>query len=120
MVAKHDVTQSDLFATVTYRKNGAIIPVDEEGEEIPQVKPIPFLNDLTDPTRVLATEEVPEIKGYRRTQETVLIKDPTADIKVKYILKPHYIPVDSEHPYRTVKPNNYSIPVKEINSLCRG
>lgn len=114
VVAKHDVTQSDLFATVTYRKNGAIIPVDEEGEEIPQVKPIPFLNDLTDPTRVLATEEVPEIKGYRRTQETVLIKDPTADIKVKYILKPHYIPVDSEHPYRTVKPNNYSIPVKEI------
>lgn len=113
VVAKHDVTQSDLFATVTYRKNGAIIPIDEEGKVISKVEPIPFLNDLTDPTRVLATEEVPEIKGYRRTQETVLIKDSTADIKVKYILKPNYIQVDSDHPYRTVEPRSYSTPVKE-------
>lgn len=113
VVAKHDVTQSDLFATVTYKKNGAIIPVDEEGQEISEAKPVPFLNDLTDPTRVLATEEVPEIEGYRRTQETVLIKDPVADIKVKYILKPRYVQVNSEHPYRTVKPHHYSIPVKE-------
>lgn len=113
VVAKHDVTQSDLFATVTYKKNGAIIPVDEEEQEISEAKPVPFLNDLTDPTRVLATEEVPEIEGYRRTQETVLIKDPVADIKVKYILKPRYVQVNSEHPYRTVKPHHYSIPVKE-------
>lgn len=113
VVAKHDVTQSDLFATVKYQKNGAIIPVDEDGKEIAKAKSIPFLNDLTDPTRVLATEEVPEIKGYRRTKESVLIKDPAEDIKVIYILKPHYVLVDSEHPYRTVKPHNYSIPVKE-------
>lgn len=113
VVAKHDVTQSDLFATVKYQKNGAIIPVDEDGKEIAKAKSIPFLNDLTDPTRVLATEEVPEIKGYRRTEESVLIKDPAEDIKVIYILKPHYVLVDSEHPYRTVKPHNYSIPVKE-------
>ena len=113
VVAKHDVTQSDLFATVKYQKNGAIIPVDEDGKEIAKAKPIPFLNDLTDPTRVLATEEIPEIKGYRRTEESVLIKDPLKDIKVTYILKPNYVLVDSEHPYRTVKPHNYSIPVKE-------
>lgn len=113
VVAKHDVTQSDLFATVKYQKNGAIIPVDEDGKEIAKAKSIPFLNDLTDPTRVLATEEVPEIKGYRRTEESVLIKDPAEDIKVIYILKPHYVLVDSEHPYRAVKPYNYSIPVKE-------
>lgn len=113
VVAKHDVTQSDLFATVTYQKNGAIIPVDEDGKEIPKAKPVPFLNDLNDPTRVLATEEVPEIEGYRRTQEAVLIKDPAEDIKVKYILKPRYVQVDSDHPYRTVKPHNYSLPVKE-------
>ncbi len=113
VVAKHDVTQSDLFATVTYQKNGAIIPVDEYGKEISKAKPVPFLNDLTDPTRVLATEEVPEIEGYRRTQEAVLIKNPVKDIKVKYILKPRYVQVDSDHPYRTVKPHNYSIPVKE-------
>ena len=113
VVAKHDVTQSDLFATVTYRKNGSIVPVDEDGKEISTAKPIPFLNDLTDPTRVLATEEVPEIEGYRRTQEAVLIKDPAEEIKVKYILKPRYVLVDSEHPYRTVKPHNYSIAVKE-------
>ncbi len=113
VVAKHDVTQSDLFATVTYQKNGAIIPVDEDGKEISKAKPVPFLNDLTDPTRVLATEEVPEIEGYRRTQEAVLIKNPVKDIKVKYILKPRYVQVDSDHPYRTVKPHNYSISVKE-------
>lgn len=113
VVAKHDVTQSDLFATVTYQKNGAIIPVDEDGKEISKAKPVTFLNDLTDPTRVLATEEVPEIEGYRRTQEAVLIKDPAEDIKVKYILKPRYVQVDSDHPYRTVKPHNYSLPVKE-------
>lgn len=113
VVAKHDVTQSDLFATVKYQKNGAIIPVDEGGKEIAKAKPIPFLTDLTDPTRVLATEEIPEIKGYRRTEESVLIKDPLKDIKVTYILKPNYVLVDSEHPYRTVKPHNYSIPVKE-------
>lgn len=113
VVAKHDVTQSDLFATVTYQKNGAIIPVDEDGKEISKAKPVLFLNDLTDPTRVLATEEVPEIEGYRRTQEAVLIKNPVKDIKVKYILKPRYVQVDSDHPYRTVKPHNYSIPVKE-------
>lgn len=113
VVAKHDVTQSDLFATVTYQKNGAIIPVDDDGKEISKAKPVPFLNDLTNPTRVLATEEVPEIEGYRRTQEAVLIKNPVKDIKVKYILKPRYVQVDSDHPYRTVKPHNYSIPVKE-------
>lgn len=113
VVAKHDVTQSDLFATVKYQKNGAIIPIDEDGKEIAKARPIPFLTDLTDPTRVLATEEIPEIKGYRRTEESVLIKDPLKDIKVTYILKPNYVLVNSEHPYRTVKPHNYSIPVKE-------
>lgn len=113
VVAKHDVTQSDLFATVTYQKNGSIIPVDEDGKLISKAKPVPFLNDLTDPTRVLATEEVPEIEGYRKTQETVLIKNSAKDVKVKYILKPRYVQVDSDHPYRTVEPRLYSIPVKE-------
>ena len=44
VVAKHDVTQSDLFATVKYQKNGAIIPVDEDGKEIAKAKSIPFLD----------------------------------------------------------------------------
>lgn len=113
VVAKHEVTESDIFATITYQKNGSIIPVDESGKRIKNAKSISFINDPLDSTRVLTTEDVPEIEGYKKTQEAVLIKDSTKDIEVKYILKPRYVLVDSQHPYRTVKPHNYSIPVRE-------
>ena len=64
--------------------------------------------------RVLFTEEVPEVPGYAPVKNTISVNDPFTDIKVAYTLKPRYIPVNSEHPYRPIKPTLYSVPVKEI------
>ncbi|WP_251911281.1 mucin-binding protein [Lactobacillus gasseri] len=113
LIGEHPVTETDLMATVTYMPVGRMIPVDEHGNEIKNAMRSPYINDPYDPVRVLFTEEVPEVQGYALVNNTISVNDPFSDTKVTYTLKPRYIPVNSEHPYRPIKPRMYSVPVKE-------
>ena len=114
LIGEHPVTATDLMATITYTPLGKMIPVDEHGNEIKNAMHPTYVNDPYDPVRVLFTEEVPEVPGYAPVKNTISVNDPFTDIKVSYTLKPRYIPVNSEHPYRPIKPTLYSVPVKEI------
>ena len=114
LIGEHPVTATDLMATITYTPLGKMIPVDEHGNEIKNAMHPTYVNDPYDPVRVLFTEEVPEVPGYAPVKNTISVNDPFTDIKVAYTLKPRYIPVNSEHPYRPIKPTLYSVPVKEI------
>ena len=69
--------------TVTYKHLGRILPVDEKGNSIEKAETPQYLNDLTDPTKVLETP-VPELEGYVPTVKSVLPKDPGVDTKVVY------------------------------------
>ena len=69
--------------TVTYKHLGKILPVDEKGNPIEKAATPDYLNDLTDPTKVLETP-VPELEGYVPTIKSVLPKDPGVDTKVVY------------------------------------
>lgn len=113
LIGEHPVTETDLMATVTYMPVGRMIPIDEHGNEIKNAMRSPYINDPYDPVRVLFTEEVPEVQGYAPVNNTISVNDPFSDTKVTYTLKPRYIPVNSEHPYRPIKPTMYSVPVKE-------
>ncbi|KFL97019.1 mucin-binding protein [Lactobacillus gasseri] len=113
LIGEHPVTETDLMATVTYMPVGRMIPVDEHGNEIKNAMRSPYINDPYDPVRVLFTEEVPEVQGYALVNNTISVNDPFSDTKVTYTLKSRYIPVNSEHPYRPIKPTMYSVPVKE-------
>jgi hypothetical protein len=113
LIGEHPVTETDLMATVTYMPVGRMIPVDEHGNEIKNAMRSPYINDPYDPVRVLFTEEVPEVQGYALVNNTISVNDPFSDTKVTYTLKPRYIPVNSEHQYRPIKPTMYSVPVKE-------
>ena len=107
LIGEHPVTETDLMATVTYMPVGRMIPVDEHGNEIKNAMRSPYINDPYDPVRVLFTEEVPEVQGYALVNNTISVNDPFSDTKVTYTLKPRYIPVNSEHPYRPIKPTMY-------------
>jgi len=69
--------------TVTYKHLGRILPVDEKGNPIEKAATPDYLNDLTDPTKILETP-VPELEGYVPTVKSVLPKDPGVDTKVIY------------------------------------
>ncbi|MCR1916543.1 hypothetical protein NSA03_04400 [Lactobacillus taiwanensis] len=114
LIGEHPITETDLLATVTYYPIGTMIPVDEHNNEIQGAHHFPYINDPYDPVRVLITEEVPEVEGYAPVKQTITVNDPFKDIRVPYVLKPRYIPVDSEHPYRPINPTLYSVPVKEV------
>ena len=47
--------------TVTYRKISNIIPVDENGNQIPGTTPVDYKNDPSDPTKVTPDEESPKV-----------------------------------------------------------
>ena len=80
------VTPDNLTAedTVTYTKNGQIIPVDPNGNRIPNVPTPTYVTDPQDPTKVVPDEPVPNIPGYTPNQNTVTPKDPGKDTEVVY------------------------------------
>ncbi len=47
--------------TITYRKISNIIPVDENGNQIPGTTPVDYKNDPSDPTKVTPEEESPKV-----------------------------------------------------------
>ena len=80
------VTPEDLnkTVTVTYKTNGKIVPVDPNGNPIPDVPTPTYPTDPTDPTKVVPNEPVPEIPGLIPSTPTVTPEDPGKDTPVPY------------------------------------
>ncbi|MBW3351383.1 mucin-binding protein, partial [Limosilactobacillus reuteri] len=62
-VPAKETVQQNLEDTVTYTKVGNIVPVDPNGNPIPNVPAVPYTNDPTDPTKVVPNEPVPSVPG---------------------------------------------------------
>ena len=78
------VTQNNIEETVTYQPNGKIIPVDPNGDPIPNVPTPTYPTDPTDPTKVVPDEPVPEIPGLIPSVPTVTPENPGKDTSVPY------------------------------------
>ena len=89
--------KGDMTATFTYAKLGKIIPVDPEGNPIPDAPTPQYPNDPTDPGKTTPDQPVPEIPGYRPEVPSVTPTDPGEDTPVKYI------PVTPEKYVQTAK-----------------
>ncbi|MDU6570613.1 MAG: LPXTG cell wall anchor domain-containing protein [Lactobacillus johnsonii] len=70
--------------TVVYHKIGKIVPVDPNGNPIPNVPTPNYTNDPTDPTKVVPNEPVPAIPGKTPDKTTITPVDPTKDTPVVY------------------------------------
>ena len=69
---------------VKYQANGRIIPIDAEGNEIPNAKQPIYKTDGYDPTKVEAGIILPVIKDYSCDLVTITPKDPAKNTKVVY------------------------------------
>ena len=69
---------------VKYSPVGRIIPIDKDGNEIPNVQTPKYNNDPTDPTKTTTTD-VPEIPGYHAEVPNVTPDNPLEDTKVVYV-----------------------------------
>ncbi len=73
--------------TVVYTPNGSIVPVDPNGNPIPNTPSVPYENDPTDPTKVVGGK-VPEVPSWTPKKgqpgDPVVPTDPTKDTKVPY------------------------------------
>ena len=80
------ITPEDLNKTVTvnYSQNGKIIPVDPNGNPIPNVPTPQYPTDPSDPTKVVPDEPVPTIPGMTPSTPTVTPTDPGKDTPVPY------------------------------------
>ncbi|QNQ81425.1 mucin-binding protein [Lactobacillus sp. PV034] len=88
----HDSANIDVV--VTYAPNGHIVPVDPNGNPIPNV-PVdtpPYPSDPTDPSKVVPNVPIPDIPGYvpekpTKDGEVPTPPNPSDNIKVPYIKK---------------------------------
>ena len=80
------VTPTDLnkTVTVTYTKNGKIIPVDLNGKPIPGADTPTYKTDPDDPTKVIPDEPVPTVPDMIPSQKTVTPQNPAKDTPVVY------------------------------------
>ena len=73
--------------TVVYTPNGSIVPVDPNGNPIPNTPSVPYETDPTDPTKVV-DGKVPEVPGWTpkngKPGDPVVPTDPSKDTKVPY------------------------------------
>ena len=74
--------------TVTYTKNGKIVPITPDGKPIPNVPNPPYVTDPNDPSKVKPNEPVPKITGYTPKQTTITPDDPAKDTTVVYTKDP--------------------------------
>ena len=74
--------------TVTYTKNGKIVPITPDGKPIPNVPNPSYETDPNDPSKVKPDEPVPKIPGYTPKQTTVTPDDPAKDTTVVYTKDP--------------------------------
>src|SRR5699024_6435504 len=72
---------------VKYSPVGKIIPIDKDGNEIPNAPTPEYNNDPTDPTdpTKTTTTDVPEIPGYHAEVPNVTPDNPLEDTKVVYV-----------------------------------
>lgn len=82
------VDKEDIEVSVTYHLNGYLIPVDENGNEIPNVGPYQFATDENDPTKIALNQIVPDIEGYTHAQEVISPQSPDKDISIIYTTIP--------------------------------
>ncbi|WP_217937840.1 MucBP domain-containing protein, partial [Ligilactobacillus murinus] len=83
--AKGKFGKDNVTVTFTYAKLGKIIPVDPEGNPIPDAPTPQYPNDPTDPGKTTPDQPVPEIPGYRPEVPSVTPTDPGKDTPVKYV-----------------------------------
>ena len=95
--AKGTFGKDNVTVTFTYAKLGKIIPVDPEGNPIPDAPTPQYPNDPTDPGKTTPDQPVPEIPGYRPEVPSVTPTDPGEDTPVKYV------PVTPEKHVQTAK-----------------
>ncbi len=95
--AKGKFGKDNVTVTFTYAKLGKIIPVDPEGNPIPDAPTPQYPNNPTDPGKTTPDQPVPEIPGYRPEVPSVTPTDPGKDTPVKYI------PVTPEKHVQTAK-----------------
>ncbi|MGN9009840.1 GbpC/Spa domain-containing protein [Lactobacillus amylovorus] len=73
--------------TVVYTPNGSIVPVDPNGNPIPNTPSVPYETDPKDPTKVV-DGKVPEVPGWTpkngKPGDSVKPSDPTKDTEVPY------------------------------------
>ena len=73
--------------TVVYTPNGSIVPVDPNGNPIPNTPSVPYETDPKDPTKVV-DGKVPEVPSWTpkkgKPGDPVTPKDPTKDTEVPY------------------------------------
>ena len=73
--------------TVVYTPNGSIVPVDPNGNPIPNTPSVPYETDPKDPTKVV-DGKVPEVPSWTpkkgKPGDPVVPKDPSKDTKVPY------------------------------------
>ena len=74
----------DVETTVAYTKNGKIVPVDPDGNPIPNAPTPTYKTDPKDPTKVVPDEPTPTIPGYSTHTKTVTPKNPGEDTPVVY------------------------------------
>ena len=74
----------DVETTVAYTKNGKIVPVDPDGNPIPNAPTPTYETDPKDPTKVVPDEPTPTIPGYSTHTKTVTPKNPGEDTPVVY------------------------------------
>ena len=73
--------------TVVYTPNGSIVPVDPDGNPIPNTPSVPYETDPKDPTKVV-DGKVPEVPSWTpkkgKPGDPVVPTDPSKDTKVPY------------------------------------
>ncbi|MGT2846127.1 mucin-binding protein [Streptococcus massiliensis] len=114
VVSGRAVTLDNQVEDVNYAPIGHVIPVDEDGKEIPGADHPIYPNDPTDPTKVLVTP-VPEISGWTPDVKEVTPQDPTKDTPVVYRKpKPTPNPDQPKQPNTPDKPQKPGQPNKPI------
>ncbi|WP_035460385.1 mucin-binding protein, partial [Ligilactobacillus apodemi] len=83
-VTAQTVTQENITIPVVYKPLGKIIPVDEDGNPLPDALTPQYNNDPSDPTKGGETP-TPTIPGYHTETSTVDPDDPGSDTKVVYV-----------------------------------
>ena len=99
----------DTESSIRYQRTGRIIPVDENGKEIPLAQEYYYTSGPDDATQVPIKQTVPEIAGYTTKDKIITISDPTdptKSTKVVYTKKQDPTPVVPKPPV-----NNPGIPV---------
>ena len=79
-----DQKPTDWSIAISYTKVGHFIPVDHDGNVIPNIEPTAYQNDPADATKVLADQAAPEVPGYWAVTPKLTPTDPTKDQTVAY------------------------------------